>query len=127
MADHIETEWHVTGAGSRAVEVLFPSWGGAARVTAVLKNGERRAVTRAIALSDVAWFHVESEHSGYAVAIRRGAAGASALTRRPGAQSSAPTPGPTLAIRVKATTVVARIAPARSAEEARAVAARIIR
>ena len=123
--DFIETEWHVGGASGKTVEVLFPSWG-SARISAVTRSGERRPVSRNMALSDIAWFHVESERTGYVVAIRKGASGATATTPRPGAQSSAPRPGPTLTIKVKATTIVARLAPARTAEEARAVATRLL-
>ena len=116
-------EWRVTGAKGKQIEVLFPSWGTGAKVTAVMKSGARKAVNNGMALSNVDHFHVESEHSGYVVTLRQGAAGAKALTRRPEAQSSAPKPGPTLTLRVKATTVVARLAPAKNADEARAVAA----
>ena len=74
----------------------------------------------------IAWFHVESEHSGYVVVIRSGGTNATALTRAVAAQSSAPDPGPTLAVRVKGGAVTARVAPARTAEEARAIAARLV-
>jgi hypothetical protein len=73
-------------------------------------------------LSNVDHFHVESEHSGYVVTLRSGASGATAHAKRPGEQSSAPKPGPTLTVRVKATTIVARIAPAKTVDEARALA-----
>jgi hypothetical protein len=125
-AEFIETEWRVIGASRKAVEVLFPSWGNA-RVSAVTKAGERRSVTRGLALSDSGRFHIQSEHTGYVVAIRRGASGAKASTSRPDAQSSAPRPGPTLAIKVRATTVTARLAPARIAEAARTIATRLLR
>ena len=121
-AAYIETEWRVSGAKGKQIEVLFPSWG-KAKVTAVMSSGARKPVTNGMALSNVDHFHVESEHSGYVVMLRKGAAGAKALTRRPSAQSSAPNPGPTLTLQVKATTVTARIAPAKTAEEARALAA----
>ena len=123
-ADYIETEWRVAGAKGKQVEVLFPSWG-KAKVSAVMGSGARKPVTNGMALSGVDHFHVESEHSGYVVTLRRGASGATALTRRPSAQSSAPKPGPTLTVRVKATTITARIAPVKNADEARAVAARL--
>jgi hypothetical protein len=112
----------VSGAKGKQIEVLFPSWG-KATVTAVMRSGARKPVTNGMTLSNVDHFHVESEHSGYVVMLRKGAAGAKALTRRPSAQSSAPNPGPTLTLQVKATTVTARIAPAKTAEEARALAA----
>jgi hypothetical protein len=121
-ATYVETEWHVSGAGGKVIEALFPSWGSNARVTAVNAAGERRAVTRSTSLADVAWFHVESEHSGYVVIVD---GGRSATTSRPGNQTSAPKPGPTLAVRAKGSTITARIAIARTPEEARATAARL--
>ena len=123
-AAYIETEWRVSGAKGKQIEVLFPSWG-KAKVTAVMSSGARKPVTNGMALSNIDHFHVESEHSGYVVMLRKGASGAKALTRRPSAQSSAPNPGPTLTLQVKATTVTARIAPAKTADEARALAARL--
>jgi hypothetical protein len=105
-AEFIETEWRVTGAGGKRVEALFPSWGRGARITKL--DGA---------------FHVQSEHTGYVVVLRRG--GGQARTLRPQPQASAPSPGPTLAVRARGSVVVARIAPARTAQEARAVAARL--
>ena len=116
----IETEWRVSGASSKTVEVIFPSWGAGARVTAVGKDGSRRSVSSAVSLDKVAWFHVESEHTGYVVVLRRGEGTAS--TKAVASQSSAPHPGPTLTVRTKSTVIVARLAPAKSAEEARTVA-----
>ena len=83
--DFIETEWHVGGASGKTVEVLFPSWG-SARISAVTRVGRAPPGARGgMALSDIAWFHVESERTGYVVAIRKGASGATATTpaRRP--------------------------------------------
>ena len=114
------------GAGGRTVEVLFPSWGSGARITAVSKAGKRRPVTRATALSDIAWFHVESERTGYVVALRKGASRRDRLGRSPRRPVLRSLPGPTLTIKVKATTITARLAPARTAEEARAVASRLL-
>ena len=71
-------------------------------------------------VADVAWFHVESERSGYVVVVD---GGKSASASRPSKQSSAPKPGPTLAVRAKGTTITAKIAPARTPEEARTIAA----
>ena len=71
-----------------------PELGRRRKVTAVMKSGARKPVTNGMALSNVDHFHVESEHSGYVVTLRSGASGATALTRRPSAQSSAPKPGP---------------------------------
>ncbi len=58
-------------------------------------------------------------------AIVRGGSGATTVRRKVAPQSSDPHPGPTLAVRVKATTITARIAPARTADEARAIAAKL--
>jgi hypothetical protein len=122
-ATFIETEWRVSGASGKVVEAIFPSWGSGAKISAVNASGERRAVTRGMSLSDVAWFHVESERTGYVVVVD---GGKSATAPRPSRQSSAPKPGPTLTIRARGTTVTARIAPARTVDEARAIAGRLI-
>jgi len=74
----------------------------------------------------VSYFHVESEHSGYVVVIRGGAAKATAAARAVAAQSSAPDPGPTLAVRARGSSVVARVAVVRSVDEARAMAQRLV-
>jgi hypothetical protein len=124
-ATYVETRWDVAGAGKKAVEVLFPSWGKGAKVTAVSSSGQRATLDRSRSLGDIAWFHVQSEHSGYVVVIRSGGSGATALTRAVSAQSSAPEPGPTLAVRVKGPTVVARVAPAKDAAAAETIAARL--
>src|SRR3954452_11886581 len=122
-SNFIETEWRVSGAGGKTIDALFPSWGANARVTAVNARGERRGVMRNMSLSDVAWFHVESERSGYVVVVD---GGKSATVPRPGKQTSAPNPGPTLTIRARGTTIKAKIAPARTPEEARAIAIQLI-
>src|SRR4051794_4540689 len=122
-SDFVETEWRVSGSGDRRCEVLFPSWGAGARVSAVGADGARRSVAGSVSLDDADWFHVESQYTGYVVKIRRGTGRASLLAVA--AQSSAPHPGPTLTVRMDSSTVVARIAPARTAEEARAVAQRL--
>ena len=77
-----------------------------------------------MSLADVAWFHVESERTGYVVVVDGGRS-ATAITR-PARSPSAPKPGPTLTIRAQGTTVTARIAPAKTADEARAIAAQLI-
>lgn len=125
-SSYIETAWKVEGAGGKAVEVLFPSWGKGARVWAVNGAGERTAVRGTTSLDGVEYFHVESEHSGYVVVISSGAAKATAVSRAVASQSSAPDPGPTLTVRAKGSSVTARVAPVRSAEEARAVAGRLV-
>jgi len=122
-ASYIETEWRLSGTSGKTVQMLFPSWGASARISAVAADGSRKAVGGNVKLDDVAWFHVESEQTGYVVVIRRGAGSAS--TAKVASQSSAPHPGPTLAVKTTSTAVVARIAPAKNAEEARAVAQRL--
>jgi hypothetical protein len=124
-ATFVETEWDVAGAGGggHTTDVLFPSWGAGARAWAVSAGGARRALGTA-KLADVAWLHVESELSGYVVVPVAGRAGATARTQHVATQTSAPKAGPTLAIRLPhgTTKFSARIAPARSVEEARTVA-----
>ena len=69
-------------------------------------------------------YHVQSQDTGYVVSVRSG--GGKATSRRVAKQSSDPHPGPTLAIRMNGGSMVARIAPARTASEARAVAASLV-
>ena len=133
-ADSIETRWTVqprrAARGRWSVDVLFPSTGSGATVTAVLAGGERERLGER-RLGDVRWLHVESEDSGYVIVP---------LTRVPGRlrlinanpQESAPNPGPTLAVallsasRLRPLRFAVRLAPA-SAAEAAAVAARLQR
>jgi hypothetical protein len=122
-ATFIETEWRVSGASGKVVEAIFPSWGSGAKISAVDSRGERRAVSGGMSLSDVAWFHIESERTGYVVVVD---GGKSATAPKPSAQSSAPKPGPTLTVRARGTKVTARIAPAKTIDEARAIAAQLI-
>jgi hypothetical protein len=124
-AGFIETRWTVRGArDGDTVEVLFPSWGGRhARVVAVGVDGSRTVLGRR-ALTGVAYLHVQSARSGYVVVVRR-PAGVRARTRRARRQSSAPHPGPTLALRPAGARLAVRLAPARGATEAEAVAARL--
>ncbi|MDA0137727.1 hypothetical protein OJ962_09475 [Solirubrobacter sp. CPCC 204708] len=125
-ASYIETAWDVDGASGKRVEVVFPSWGSKATVSAVDRSGARRAVTGTLSLDDIEWFHIESEHSGYVVVIRSGATKATASTRAVAAQSSAPNPGPTLAVRASGSSIVARVAPAPTAAQAESIAARLV-
>ena len=80
--------------------MLLPSWGGdSARVVAVLRDGSRVSVrSRAVALARVGHFEVISRRSGYAVEPLRRPPGAVARVMVPSRQSSAPDPGPTLAV-----------------------------
>jgi hypothetical protein len=111
--DWIETRWRIEPRKARGrwtVEVLFPSTGAGATVTA--HNG---------------WFHVASAESGYVIVPL------DPMPRhrliRPLPQDSAPDPGPTLAIelgRLRPLRFAVRLAPA-SAADAAAVAAHLQR
>lgn len=99
----VDTRWRIDGGTDRraSADVLFPSTGSNARVTAVLRDGRRVRVggTR-IALDRVARFEVRSTHAGYTVTPLSRPKGATAHIVRPARQSSAPNPGPTLGIQV---------------------------
>jgi hypothetical protein len=99
----ITTRWtlqRLRGRARLSAAVLMPSWGGErARVVAVLKDGSRVSVrARAVALARVARFEVVSRRSGYVAMPLRRPAGAVARVLVPSRQSSAPDPGPTLAV-----------------------------
>jgi hypothetical protein len=99
----IQTRWDIARRGRRALvaDVLFPSTGRHARVTAVLKDGARvRLGGQRIALSRIARFEIKSQRSGYTVTPLTRPQGAAAHLMRPAAQSSAPDAGPTLAVQV---------------------------
>jgi hypothetical protein len=100
----IETHWSLSrlrGSARLQALALLPSWGGdAARVVAVLGDGTRVSVKArgSMSLARVARFEVVSRGSGYEVVPLRRPAGAVARVMVPSRQSSAPDPGPTLAI-----------------------------
>jgi hypothetical protein len=136
---HIETRWKVQPKRRRkrlTVDVLFPSWGHHARVEAVLFNGARVTLAQpgapdgSVAMRDVAYFYLAGEDTGYVV-VPKGPVRGSAHVLRPKRQSSAPRPGPTLAIqlvrhaRFRRVGLTARIAPAASFDAAARVAARL--
>ena len=102
LPESIETRWTLTRLRGRArlnASVLLPSWGSGARVVAVLRDGSRVSVrSRAVKLASVEHFEVISRRSGYAVKPLRRPPGAVARVMVPSRQSSAPDPGPTLAI-----------------------------
>jgi hypothetical protein len=132
----IETWWSITRRrrGRYAVDVLFPSWGKAARIEAVLRGGRRVTLAaqgrrrRSVSLRDVVYFYVAGEDSGYVVVPTGKRPRATAHILRPKAQSSAPRPGPTLAVqltqrkRFRRLGFAVRIAPARSKQHAALVA-----
>jgi hypothetical protein len=84
----IEARWDVTTHVPAVTEVLFPSWGRSARATAAARTQLRRGAA----------FDVRSGGSGYRVEILDHPPGATARLVRTRPQSSAPRPGPTLAI-----------------------------
>jgi hypothetical protein len=99
----IETRWSLwrRGVARLRADVLFPSWGRRARVVAVLRDGTRVSLrARAVALERVKRFEIESERSGYTLVPLSRPAGAVARLLSTARQSSAPDPGPTLAIEV---------------------------
>ena len=101
--DFIETSWRLDRLRGHArlhADALMPSWGGeSARVVAVLRDGSRvRVGAHAVALARVRHFEIVSRHSGYTVTPRRRPPGAVARVLLPARQSSAPDPGPTLAV-----------------------------
>jgi hypothetical protein len=122
-AGWIESTWEVSGLRGRVMEVLFPSWGAAARVWLV-SGGSRRQVRGSVRVREGDWFHVESEFTGYVIAPLRGLGRATVVAVA--SQSSAPKAGPTLVLRPPRATFTARLAPARDATEAREVAARLL-
>jgi hypothetical protein len=132
---YIETRWKIAPRrrGRLTVDVLFPSWGRAAQIEAVLRNGARvtlaskGARARRVRMRDVAYFYLAGEESGYVV-VPTGPARGTAHIVHPKRQSSAPRPGPTLAVQVvrharfRRTGLKVRIAPAGSAARAAEVA-----
>jgi len=132
----IETWWSITRRrrGRYAIDVLFPSWGSTARIEAILRGGRRVTLAahgrrrRSVSLRDVVYFYLAGEDSGYVVVPTGRRPRATAHILRPKAQSSAPRPGPTLALqltqrkRLRRLGMAVRIAPARSKQHAAAVA-----
>jgi hypothetical protein len=98
----VDTRWTIHGGERRAsADVLFPSTGKGASVTAVLRDGRRvRVGSTRIALARIDHFEVHSVLSGYTVTPLRRPRGATAHVVRPSRQKSAPNPGPTLGIQV---------------------------
>jgi hypothetical protein len=136
---YIETRWKVTRRrrGRLTVDVLFPSWGRDAQIEAVLLDGRRITLAQAgisprvVTARDVAYYYVAGEDSGYVVVPTGVPARGLAHIILPKRQSSAPRPGPTLAIQIirhgrfKRTGLTARIAPAASADQAAGAAKRL--
>jgi hypothetical protein len=129
----VESRWALRRSGGPrryTADVLFPSTGSGAQITAVLRDGTRLPVGPApVAAGAVAYFHVRSARSGYVVVLRPGGAEMSARTIRPDVQSSAPEPGPTLALglapRHGRSGLAARIVPVAAGEDPAAAAHRL--
>ena len=129
----VETTWSLrrTGASGRATaDVLFPSWGSDATVTAVMRDGSSRRVGNVrIPLERIAQLLIVSRNGAYVVLPRRRPRGATVHLLHPRPQSSAPLAGPTLAVqlarnsRTRAARFSARYAPVER-ERAAAAAAR---
>jgi hypothetical protein len=138
---YVETRWSIVRRlrAHYTVDVLFPSWGTGATVEAVLRGGRRvtlakpGAKRRSISLRDVVYFYLQGEDTGYVVVPVGARPRASAHILKPRKQSSAPRPGPTLAVqlarrrRFRRLGMAVRIAPAASKQEASLVARRLRR
>jgi hypothetical protein len=136
-AGFVQTTWSLRRTGAReavSVDALFPSWGAGAQVDAVFADASRAPVgSEGIPAAGVDRFELRGPAGGYVVVPGRLPAGATSRVEQPTAQSSAPDPGPTLLIgvpldtRARSAEVSARMAPARSPEEAAVVAAALSR
>jgi hypothetical protein len=97
----IESSWSLRQSARRPVsaDVLFPSWGPSATVTMVSADGRRTALDRhRRVLSAGASLEIHSERSGYVVVPSGTTGDLTVRLLRPKPQTSAPRPGPTLAI-----------------------------
>jgi hypothetical protein len=123
-AAFIESVWTVEHKRAHFAELQFPSWGGrAASITAVLHDGTAVPVAPGTTIDPgtVSFFHLAGPRGGYVLRIpaARGLARAVRVARQP----AAPRPGPTLIFQIpRRKPVRARIAPAATLEQARAVA-----
>ena len=103
--DFAQTSWSLRRAGARGratVDVVFPSWGGAsATVTAVLHDGSSvRVGSSRIPLRRIAHLRIASRYASYVVVPRTRPRGATVHLLRVAAQTSAPLPGPSLAVQL---------------------------
>ena len=117
-ASFIETEWRLTTRRRRrrraTATVHFPTTGPNARVFAVFPDGAEVALTgtgaaKQIAVDRVDHFRLESAHAGYVVVPRYAPRRAVARIVKPKRQSSAPRPGPTLAIDIARSTTAVKL------------------
>ena len=132
-AAHIESTWSLlprTRNGRHSAHLLFPTWSDRATITVVGRDGSRRGLRKGrVDLARVAWFELIGPAGGYVVVPRGATPRARVHLLHPAAQSSAPDPGPTLAVellageRLHRIDVTMRYAPARDAADAARVAA----
>ena len=102
--DTIRVRWSLRARDRRrhTVRAHLPSWAGdgEARITATLAGGERIALdgTSRVRLAAVDHFTIHSDRGGYRVRPAAAPRGATAILLQPEPQTSAPRPGPTLAL-----------------------------
>jgi hypothetical protein len=130
----IQVHWQITRTRTDALnaEATLPSWG-EATLNAVMRSGEvvKLAGAAFVQLSAVRYFFIDGAEGGYVVVPRTFLPTATAHVIKPSEQSSNPRPGPSISVRMATGAqwrdVSLRIvmAPARTAEEAAAVAARL--
>jgi hypothetical protein len=129
---HVHLQITRTRTDALTAEATLPSWG-EATLNAVMRSGEtvKLAGTGQVPLANVRYFYIDGAEGGYVVVPRSFLPTATAHVIKPSEQSSNPRPGPSISVRMATGAqwrdVSLRIvmAPARSAEEAAAVAARI--
>jgi hypothetical protein len=134
--DHVESTWSLrprTRHGRHSAHALFPSCV-RATVTGVGSDGRRHPLERGrVALRDVAWFELLGPDGGYVVVPHGEVPAVRAHLLRPGPQSSAPHPGPTLVVeladhaRLRRIDLTVRYAPVRDEEHAAEAARRLRR
>jgi hypothetical protein len=135
-ADRIEIAWRATRTRTDplSAEAMLPSWGDAV-LNVILKNGQRIKLGNPpdrpkVDLAAVHHFYVDGggTESGYVAIPRAAPPGAFAFALHVSKQNSNPRPGPSIAVRLAQPARWAQvsfgitIAPARSLEEAAAIA-----
>lgn len=131
---YIESTWSLrprTTHGRHSAHALFPSCEGAS-VTVVGHDGRRRPLVQGrVELRDVAWFEAIGGDGGYVIVPRGRVPAVRVHLLHPPPQSSAPHPGPTLAIelvaggRLPRMDLTMRYAPVPRSEDAATVARRL--
>jgi hypothetical protein len=132
--DHIVVAWQVTRSRGDVLtaEATLPSWG-EATLNAVKHSGEvlKLSGNAFVPLADVSYFFVDGSEGGYVVVPRSFLPTATAHVIKPSEQSSNPRPGPSISVRIatgahwRDVSLRVAMAPARSADEAAAVAQRL--